>query len=310
MKYKISIFLSVIAFVSCKEQNRHFGNSESVKNEIITFKLNPPVNKIYKYLTVTETEMEQEVNDEKMKNSNKLEMAMTYSFQKDSLGNLIAYTKYNQFKLSIKAQDLEKELDASNAATSIDPTEKMFGAFQNAEVKFVIDTLGNVKSVSGTKTISDKMYQLANGNTEALQMLNGSIKQYVGDAFFKQVAEQNFKLFSNRQLKPGDTIMISTPINAGFNFTTTTIYKLATIENNIATIEADADVDMKEQDIIVEGTNVTATIKGKQAGDIKIDVTTGLIQQSKSELKLKGIISVKGNEVPIKLIMTNKILLQ
>lgn len=104
--------------------------------------------------------------------------------------------------------------------------------------------------------------------------------------------------------------MVSTPVNVGFNFTTTTVYKFSIVENNIATIEAIADIDMKEQSITIEGTNVTTTIKGKQSGEMKIDITTGLIQQSNSELKLKGVIEVRGVEVPIKVIMKNKVLLQ
>lgn len=304
------LFLIPIFLYSCTNLDRQSNNKSSTKNKQITFKLNPELAKIYRYSVVTETEMEQEVNEEKMKNSNILETGIDYSFKKDFNANYVTTATFTKFKLAIKAGEEEKELDASRASAAIDPTENIFGAFKDAQIRFVLDSLGNVKSVSGTKAISDKMYQLANGNAEALQMVNGSIKQYVGDTFFKQVAEQNFKIFTNKQIRTGDTVMVTTPINVGLNFTITTIYRLKSVEKGIANIEGSAEFELKDQEIMVEGTEVNANLSGAQSGDLRINIATGLIQESRTRLQLKGEIKVKGNEVPIKLVMNNRIFLQ
>jgi hypothetical protein len=308
---RLVFFITCQIFIlSCNQQDKSLNPSSTYNGpelKEISFKLNPGLNNPYAYNISSTTEIEQVVNEEKIKSNNVLHITEEYLFTNDSAGNIIANSKFKEFKLSIKTQDIEKELDASKALNSSDPSEKMFNAFNGAAISLILDTLGNVKSVIGTKELTDKMYKLAGGDANALQMLNTSIKQYAGDDFFKQIAEQNFKLFTGRILKIGDTVMQITPINAGLVFNCSTFYKLISLKNGIGEIEISSDINIEEQQMKVENTNVTATIKGKQKGEMQIDVVTGLIIKSSSELKLKGMLEIMGREVPIKFLLSNRV---
>jgi hypothetical protein len=311
MKYTAPInwFCYLILFIlfACKSDDK---KSVSVKDpDSVQFRLSPDFNKTYRYEMLNESEMTQEVNEEKIENNSTLEMNIAYSFSKDTLSDFLVKMLYNKFKLSFKLMDAEKQLDASTASSSIEPSERMFAAFDHASLNAVADTVGNIKMINGFQTIKDKMAQYAGDDKEANQMLNGSIQQYVNESFFKQTLEQNFKFVTTRPLKVGDTISQSTPVNAGFNFNMSVIYTLTSIEDNIAGIRATANIDMKDEPLVIEGTNVIASMKGSQTGTIKINFRTGLLQKSNSDLKIKGTLQIMGREVPFKLLNKNQVIL-
>lgn len=302
---RLFLFTALIIAYSCssldKQKDQDY-KSDSIK---VSFKLNPKLGKVYQYQVNNSTTINQKINNENIENNNKLELGIAYTFSKDSSENLRVAIRYNKFKVLVKMMDVEKELDAANALSSSDPSEKMFAALNNAVLNATLDTLGNVKSITGDKVISDRMYQIANGDEEAVKMLNGSIRQFVGEAFFKQTTEQNFKFFTDRQLKVGDTITQINSINTGFIFTIKSIYELSSVEDDIASINVKANIEMNDQPITVDGTNLTASLKGKQTGKIRIDLNTGILQNSSSDLKVEGVLQLKFNEVPINFRMIN-----
>lgn len=300
---QVFIFLLVI---SCTNHNQRFEQHNS-DNLVFQVKFNPKLDKQYIFQNSSTTIVEQEVNSEAVISENKLDSKVAYYFSPNSSGSLNADVKYIQFKLFAKTGEIEKEFDAANILGSSNVSEKIFSVFNDAELKFVIDSVGNVQLLSGHKELIEKMYKIADGNPEALQMLNGSIRQYVTEGFFKQAAEQNLKIFSNRPLKIGDTIQHSNSLNAGIKFKTETVYKLTSVVDGTATIETVANVDISKQELEVEGQKVIASLNGKQEGELKINIATGLIQNSNSLLKIKGNLEVMGRDIPIKITMENSI---
>src|SRR5258705_1386458 len=157
MKYipHINWFCCLVLFnlFACKSGDK---KNVSVKSpDFLQFRLSPEFNKIYRYQMLNESEMTEEVNEEKIENNSTLEINIDYSFSKDSLGDFLVKMLYNKFKLSFKLMDAEKELDASKASSSIDPSEKMFAAFDQATLNAIVDTVGNIKTISGFQTIRD-----------------------------------------------------------------------------------------------------------------------------------------------------------
>lgn len=286
-----------IVFISCKGKDQ----PASKTPEFIQFRLKPDIGKVYSYQLLNESEMEQEVNDETYDNNSKLEMDVDYTFSKDTASLLKLTMQYKKFKLSMKVMGQEKELDASTAASSFEQSDKMFAAFHNAEVIATVDSFGTASSFSGVEAIKNKMNEYAGSDEEARQMLNGSIRQYVSDAFFKQSIEASFKAFTDRKLRIGDTIMVSTPVGGELNITVSAIYKLESVKNSIANISTTANIDIKDQPITIESTNLTANIAGKQTCIVKINIYSGLLEESKSELNLKGVMQTMGTKIPFKM---------
>lgn len=306
--YKVKWFFCFfsIVIVSCQ------GNDQSADNspEYMQLRLKPDVGKTYSYQLLNESEMEQEVNEETFDNNSKLEMDVDYTFSKDTASSLRLTMQYKKFTLSMKVMEQEKELDASTAANSLEPSDKMFAAFHNAVVTATVDSFGNASSFAGVEAIKNKMNDYAGADQDARQMLDGSIKQYVSDAFFKESIESSFKAFTERKLRVGDTIMVATPVGGEFNITVAAVYKLESIRNSIASISTTATIDIKDQPITIEKTRLTANITGKQTGLVKINIHSGLLEESKNELNLKGVMLVVGREIPFKMKTWSKVTLK
>ena len=307
---RLLIFTLLLFTIACTPGSRQDNiNASDESPKTIKLQLNPQIGKKYKYLVTSETESSQEIGGEEIKNNSNVEMNVEYLFQRDSMKNLLVDLTYTKFSLHVKMGEIEKELNAATAATSFDPSEKMFAAFNNANLYAVVDTLGNVLSLRGIDVIKGKMRQLAAGNANATDMLNSTMQQYLGEEFFRQTIEKSFKMLSDKPLSAGDTISQTNTLNAGFPITVQTIYKVDAIKNNMAEIVSDAAINMKEQQMTVEGSDVLATLKGDQTGKIEMDAVTGILKSSDSDFKLKGNLQVAGNNVPVKIRVRNKVLL-
>lgn len=298
-------FLVCIAAISCKNSDEQPQFHKDP--DFFQFRLNPELGKKYSYSIINKSELEQEINGDEIDNSNALEMGVEYVFEKDTVPGYILTIGYNKFRLSIKAMDEKKELDAAKALSAVMPVDKMFAAFDDAVLTARTDTLGTVLSIGGVESIKNKMTELAGSDQEARQMLDGSLKQYLNEQFFKQLVEGNLKAISEKKMKVGDTISVSTPVGGELNITASVIYKLVSIKNGIAKIVSDAKIDIGEQHLTIDNTDIIASMKGKQSGTIEIETGSGMLLESESELNLKGTMQVTGSELPFKMKTLNTV---
>ena len=253
-KLKSFVFLfCLVSFIqSCKENGKGSKITTPAKEKEFQFRLSPAINTSYKYEVVNETHSEQEINDTKTSNGTRMEMALTYTVKKDSSGLYDFTMHYDKFKMHIKALDQEKEIDAENASLSFDPLEKIFGAFKNATIRVQADEKANVKKVTGFTELTGKMRTLANGDEDALQMLNTTIKQYVGEENIRASFEKTFKPLPDKLLKEGDEWIISQPVSSDLKVKVDNTYKVKSIEDGVATITISADIHLENQPTIMD----------------------------------------------------------
>jgi hypothetical protein len=245
--------------------------------------------------------MQEQVNEKTMVNENRVEMGYVYNINKNGINGFQLAVKFDKFKFGVKAQGIEKEVDAATAASSIYPSERVFSAFNNASLLILIDSLGNVKSVLGYQKINDQMSQLAKGDASALQIVNSAVKQYVNEGFFKQMAEQSFKIYPNKILRVGDEWTQNVPISSDIKSNTVNTYKLKSVKNGIATISYRADIDLDEQPLTMQGYSFLASLKGEQFGECEIEINSGMLIKSESDLKINGKLQIMGSEVPVEI---------
>ena len=300
------LWLSV-SILSCKEKGTGGNESSPTVEKGFQFRLNPAFNTPYKYEMVNETSSEQEINDTKTSNETKIEMALTYSVNRDSSGLYNFNMQYDKFKMHIKALDQEKEIDAETASLSFDPIEKIFGAFKNAAIQVQVDEKANVKKVTGFTDLTSRMRILANGNPDALQMLNSTLRQYVAEENIRSSFEKTFKPLPDKLLKEGDEWVVSQPISNDFRNNIDITYKVKSIKNEVVTITTNSDINLENQPTFMEGMSVTTNLKGTQKGEMNIERSTSMMLFSVVELNLKGNIYVIGREVPIKLKTKNAV---
>lgn len=308
---RVFIFIFFLLIISCtgpgKKKQQPAGSADNSTNSIVILRLDPTPGHAYSYESASITEIKQEIQDQELTNHTNLKTGIRYVFQKDAAGQLVAEAKYTGFNLHMNIADTEKEIDAATAAQSSSPSERVFAAFHQATVSVIMDSTGTVKSVSGTEKIRERMQQLAGGDAGAMQMLQTTMRQYMGDEFFRKTVEQSFKVFTAKPLHVGDTIVKTNDLNAGLPISLQTVFTVESIGDEEIEITSAASIDLKEKPLSIEGASVIATLKGSQKGTMRISRSTGMVTTADTDLKLSGELQIMGTTVPIGVKMNNRL---
>jgi hypothetical protein len=292
-------------FVACKNHNN--SQPHKYQDSVFQFRFKPPDASVYSYTTKNETNISQTVNENKIESETEMNIGLSYQVKKDT-SNLYNITMtYDKFNVRIKSNDNETEADAENAAALPDPSMKVFGAFKNATLHIQTDNKSNVKKIEGLDKIIADLRILANGDPEALEMVNGSIKQYTDPSTIKTSFEQMFKLLPDKPLHEGDEWTVDAPIGTDLQLNTKNTYKVESIEDGVVKIISNADINLKDQTIVIENNRVRSTLKGSQTGEIQIETATGMLISSSTKLKVSGDLVVMDLKVPVKFSIFNKI---
>lgn len=305
------IFLFICAFlISCNSnETGTFANNSSAnfgKESGYTAHLSPELSKEYQYEIVNETNTEQEVNGDNISNESRTNLVLSYLFTKDSSGSLNIRMGYEKFILHVRAMGQEKDIDAENAENSFEPVIKIFGAFKDATIGYVADSSGKVKAISGLKELSEDMYKYAGGDPDAIQLLKTSISRYTESKNMQAQFENIFKTLPDTVLSKGYTWVVMEPVASDIDARIGTKYTVKSISGNKIIIRIDSDIDLMNQKISLNGTQVTANLKGGRSGEMQIEMGTGLLLFSDSILKLSGDLIVLGKIIPFKLRIKSK----
>ncbi len=302
----------LILFSSCKHDSNPSKKAHTSfnKDSSVEIKLRPvqlDETKEYLFNTINETRIVQEVNDEEMVVENAIEVSTLYRISKDSSGNYIFNISFKDFKVKVKAGDIEKDLKATTAAGSFDPQERIFAAFNNAVVVVKVDTSGKVLAVDSLDRIQAKMYELAKGNADATQMIKTSLQQYLTADNFKNIFENTYKILPQGKIKPGYQWKVNNTAVADMKIDVPLQYILEGIEDNNAVVSVAGRLDFENKQIQVQANTIDYSLKGEQSGEIKIDLSTGLVSSSESEFNAKGKMNVMGKEIPVKMMVKNSV---
>jgi hypothetical protein len=289
-------------FLSCFENKKAEEATQLVKVEELQLHLNTadiPQNYYYEIVNSTNTTVEVENNE--IENESKIEMDVAYSISRDSLNYYDYQLTYKKFKVYVKALDQEKEIDADDAGVSLDPMEKIYGAFKEAKIHFKTDSLANVIEVNGFSELFSKMRANANGNKDALEMVDSSLSQYSSKKGINESFQTIFNLLPKRDLKKGDSWIVKEEVSKSPKIYISNKYTVKSIEKTQIILTIDADVNLNEQATIVDESSVLTSLSGTSKGEIKIERATGILLALSSKVKLKGESTVSGRVVPIEL---------
>ena len=182
--------------------------------------------------------------------------------------------------------------------TTIDKIhEKIFNAAIGKTFTASISQEGQVSSLKGIDAISNGATQAVSSDGEMAGTLGASlISQWIGEETVNGLLEQWFRIYPNNEVKVGDQWMIDS--DYGFSNKKSTIknvYTLKSIENDRATITVEATVEMDFEGIL----------KGKQTGELIVDIKTGIPLSSDLNFDIKG--TIKQQEMEIQMEMVAKI---
>ena len=302
MKHIIWLAFPILITSSCTflpGSDKRYNENE---NEVYRLHLNPPDSSKYHFIVSNESKLQMETDDKKVDNINRSTTGINYSIQRDSTGNLQLQMTYDTIHVYSKAGDNEQEMDASNASISINPVEKMLGALKTAQIKATINPKGEVIDVQGYKELGS---QLINGFAQediyGKQAAQGQWDQLIGKGLIKKNLDQLFTIFPDSAVRIGDKWKIDSKQEGEFGLNVKTFYKLKDIQDGVAIIESEAELESDGTPVNLTGYSVTANVKGSLEGEYRIETKTGMLLSSEISSILKGVIVSGDKETPVKI---------
>jgi hypothetical protein len=307
MKRLFTFSALLVLIASCKIQN----STENAHADDAVYKLglNPVIGAKYQYSITNETNVEMEVDEKEVTNNNRSEVGLTYTMNKDSAGNYLVRMIYNTIKLHTKAGDKETKMDAANAAATLDPVERMLGILKNAQITAVVTPTGVVKETRGYKELGEQLTAgFADHDGHSKEIALNQWEQLVGQGLIKKNMDQLFTIFPDSAVHRGDKWKLTTDGNGDFGLKSHTFYQLKAINEDIALIESEGDMesDAVTADALPGFASMT-DLKGKQQGRYEMDVRTGMLRNCTITSTITGTIQVMGREVPVTIDNTVKL---
>ncbi len=273
----------------------------SCKPDTVDLQFNPAVGSKYRIEMTTDQNIEQEMQGQKMEVKNLSDYSMLYEINKADGDNKVMKMTFERMKSVQKAMGREMVMDSDNIDTT-DPGSKIIGAVKGAAFEMVITKKGEVKSINGMDALMQKMISSAGEDLPAevkAQMAEG-IKAMMNDDMLKGLAEQSFKIFPDKAVKPGDNWTSKIETKSFLDMVTETTYTLKKVENGIATLDIKSTITPLGKEKMVNGTKVEMSVNGTQTGTMELEVATGMTLSSNIIQKIDSKMKAEGTEIPIK----------
>ncbi len=274
----------------------------SCKPDAVNLQFNPAVGSKYRMEMKTDQSIEQEVMGKKMELENISDYTMLYEINKADGENKELKMTFERMKSVQKTMGKEMVMDSDKIDTT-DAASKIIGAIKGATFEMLITKKGEVKNIKGMDILMQKMINSAGENLPAeiqTQMAEG-IKAMMNDEMLKSLAEQSFKIFSDKAVKPGDSWISKIETRSVLDMITETTYTLKKIENGIATLDIKSAITPLGKEKMIEGTKVETSITGTQTGTMELEVATGMTLSSNIVQKIDSKMKANGTEIPIKI---------
>ena len=298
--YCVSFLFFCILSMSCKIQSNSDQIYSGSDREVYRLRLQPSDGSKYHYDITNITEMNIEAEGKEINNRNKSHVGVNYDISKDSLGDFMFTATYDKIQIHSKNGEQETTLDASNAAATVNPSEKMLGILKDATVVAVVSPNGEQKEIRGFDSMVAKLLESFDPNdVHAKEAAKAQWEKMVTKGLVKNNMDQLFQLFPDSAVRVGDKWKLTTKQEGEVNLSVTTTYKLEQIEDGVAVIESESDIENDQGAATSSSFQPTASLKGRQEGHYEMDVNTGMLKHSKITATLKGTIQTMGKEIPI-----------
>jgi Family of unknown function (DUF6263) len=249
-----------------------------------------------------------DVDGKKVDNKTRSQLEIAYTIGRDSMGDIVLNTVYNKIHLYTKNGDTELEEGADKGEESTDPAEKMLGILKGAKLQLVVDAAGEVKSMQGDEEIKRKlMAGFAPGDTYANNIAAQQWDQRIKTGLIKDNMQEFFKIFPDSAVHVGDRWKMSSTQHVDIDLISNSSFQLKEIVDGTAVIRSTGNITSSQSSGSLNGTPYTADLKGKQEGDIEVEVATGMLLSSTSESDITGTISSMGRDIPVTIHISTKL---
>jgi hypothetical protein len=306
MRLSFYIIGLLVFIVSCNNKPKQHAPTDKVYH--LGFHV-PTVDTSQYYYTITnKTQTDIEANGKIIHSTNTTTTGLLYTLVKDKSDTIQLTITYKSLQAYSNKDGVEKNMDAANAANSINPVEKLLGSLIGASVYVRLSPKGKVLAITGNEALKNKLLQSLNMTDTYMQAaVQQQLSQILGENFVTANLEQTINVLPDSALYVGDSWQTNSKQQGQMALALTNTYTLDAVENGRAKLSLVSTVNSDSSTNKIMGYDVASTLKGKQKGHFEIDQATGLVMNSTNTSTIDGSIQLMGKDIPIT-ITTNKTL--
>lgn len=300
--YFISPFLCLLPFLfSCKDNGHHDAGKK------YQFALNPAAGAKYYFNINTETVSKVSVNGKEVETNNLSEVGLIYEVVSNTPDSIQIKITYDQLKFNLKSKDGEKEIDAANSGHTLNDQEKQLAAIKGASMNITLNKKGDVLQVAGSKEIADKLISTLHATSAASQaQIREQFNKFIGEDFVKNNLASQFKLFPDTAVSVGNSWEMKNIASDEIGADGVTRYVFDDLDGTSAAVTCVATINTDNKTTIM-GSEVAASMNGKQEGRFETDINTGLLMKGETTTSMEGSFQMMGKDIPVSIKMKKNI---
>lgn len=278
------------------------GNAQTVD-----LKLNLEKGKEYKQKFNSTIKIIQEFGGQKMEILMDLAGNMTYTVLSIDENGYGIESKYE--KLSMKMEMPQGTIEYSSEIDNLNDYMSTFmKKITDIPFEFTLSKTGKVTEVKSIEELWRSLLSQFDQLDEAKkEELLAQLNNAYGEKSFKGNLEMSTAIYPDYPVNKGDKWTVVTDLESTFKGNMTTEYSFVDFTNDYALLKGNAKLTTFNKDEYTEsnGMMVKYDLSGTMLSDIKVDLASGWVKESKINQEINGIISIKDNDMTIQMHMVN-----
>ncbi len=290
------ILLSVICFLA----------TASLASAQIKLSFTPTKGERYRYLYDVNQSVKQTVMGQEIPMDTKMLITYEMDIKEENKQETTIESVYKDICFTASSPIINMAYDSKNPAKNPSPVDQIMAKLFNGLIgkPFTINIAadGTINSVSGINELFGDMVKNLSSDGQMAAQIGSSMQQSFNDETMKNILEQSFKIYPDKEVNIGDSWNIGFSVAiSGMTADIKNTYTLKSVERNIALLDVVSIFQFKE---IPE---VEGEMSGEQKGIMKIDIKTGMPITSDITQNIKGKLNVQGNDIVMDLVSNIKV---
>lgn len=278
------------------------------KAQTVDLKLNLEKGKEYKQVFNSKATVIQEFNEQKVEIVMVINGTMTYNVNFIDERGFDIEAKYEKLSMAMHLPQgtMEFNSDIDNAN---DIMSTFLSKMTNKPFGFVMSRTGKVLEVKNMDALWESVLSEFNQLTDTQKaQLMSQVKNAYGDKAFKGNLEMTSAIFPENPVNKGDKWTVNTNLETTLAADMTTEYIFEDLTEDYALIKGNSRITSVNKDEYTEsnGMHVKYELSGSMISEIKIDISSGWVIESKISQEIKGIVHIKENGMTVPMTMINE----
>jgi Cu/Ag efflux protein CusF len=274
--------LAMAALQSCKH------------GEPVNLKFNFQPGSKYQYVTETQQAIKQVSQNMTMNQS--MTMSSTYEVSAADGSNKKITVMYDRLAIKTASPAMNVEYDSQDPARQ-NENLKYMSSLLNKPFSMTVNEKGEILQLNGMKEMIDGIIDSTNPNMAGIKE---QMNQTFNDTAIRSMMQQSFNIYPDKAITPGESWEKKFTLTSIINMEMDNKYKLVSVNNGVAHLEVNSKITGKP------GNNpamaqMKIEMNGTQTGTMDVEVSSGLITDSKLKQSMKGKMSVMGMEIPMEI---------